>query len=77
MKLFIVGLVFLTILRIANHWLIAFPLWWIGGVFDVMFGSEATASVDWTGFTVYSVVILAVIVGLFVWKYDHAAKNSH
>jgi hypothetical protein len=74
MKLFIVGLVFITIIRIANHWLIAFPFWWVGGVFDVMFGSEATALVDWTGFTIYSVIILAVILGLFIWKYPHVGN---
>lgn len=75
-KLFIVGLVFISIIRIANHWLIAFPFWWVGGVFDVMFGSEATALVDWTGFTVYSVIILAVIIGLFLWKYNPAAEPT-
>jgi len=72
-KLFIVGLIFITIIRIVNHWLIAFPFWWIGGIFDVMFGSEATASVNWEGFTIYSVIILAAIIGLFIWKYNHAA----
>jgi len=77
MKLFIVGLVFITILRIANHWLIAFPFWWVGGVFDVMFGSKATATVDWTGFTIYSVIILAVIIGLFIWKYNDTPAPSN
>ena len=74
MKLFMVGLVFITIVRIANHWLIAFPFWWVGGVFDVMFGSEATASVNWSGFTIYSVIILAAIIGLFIWRYDHVKE---
>jgi hypothetical protein len=72
-KLFIVGLIFITIIQIANHWLIAFSFWWIGGIFDVMFGSEATASVNWEGFTIYSVIILAATIGLFIWKYNHAA----
>jgi hypothetical protein len=75
-KLFIVGLIFITIIRIASHWLIAFPFWWIGGTFDVLFGSEATASVDWRGFTIYSVMILAAIIGLFIWKYNHAPRPS-
>jgi len=70
LKLFVVGLVFITILRLANHWLIAFPFWWIGGVFDVLFGSQATSAVDWSGFSIYALAIFAVIVSLFTWGYD-------
>ena len=65
LKLFLVGLFFITIVRTADHWLIAFPFWWVGGVMDVLYGSEATSGVDWTGFAWWALAILAVIIVLF------------
>ena len=50
LKLFIVGLVFISIFRIANHWLICFPFWWIGGTVDVLTKAENfsdLSGLDW------------------------------
>jgi len=67
-KLWFVGLGFLTILRMARHWLVLFPLWWVGGLGDVLFRSTATAEVDWlsVGSGYRAALIAAVIIGLFV-----------
>ena len=40
-KLFAVGLTYITIFRIADNWLVCFPIWWAGGLGDVLFQSEA------------------------------------
>lgn len=69
LKLFFVGVFFLSIFRIANHWLVLFPLWWVGGLGDVLFRSSETAAVDWGGAWIRGVLILALVVFELVWNY--------
>jgi len=69
LKLFLVGLFFISIFRIANHWLVLFPLWWVGGLGDVLFRSPATMSVDWSGSWIKAVVILSVFIGVMIKLY--------
>ncbi len=66
-KLFFVGVLFLSILRMARHWLVLFPLWWVGGLGDVLFRSAETAGVDWLGAAAgpKAALIAAVIGALF------------
>ena len=48
-KLFIVGLVFMTMYRIAGHWLLMFPLWWLCALWDVLFQAEKIGDIDAIG----------------------------
>ncbi len=72
-KLFLVGILFLSILRAANHWLVLFPLWWVGGLGDVLFRSPETIAVDWSGAWLWATMILATIVAMFVTRYPFRA----
>lgn len=69
-KLFFVGVLFLTILRAFRHWLVLFPLWWVGGLGDVLFRSVETIDVDWlaAGAGGKAVLVAAVIAALFAWR---------
>lgn len=73
-KLIIIGIAFISIFRIANHWLICFPMWWAGGVLDVLIGSESVAEIRYGGMT--ALIILAVIVAMLIWKYPRRGRKS-
>lgn len=49
LKLFAVGLIFITIYRLVGHWLVMFPLWWIGGLWDVLVQSKMVGGVSSLG----------------------------
>ncbi len=59
-KLFIVGLAFMTIYRIAGHWLVMFPLWWLCALWDVLFQAEKIGDIDAIG-PLRPVLVLAFI----------------
>lgn len=66
-KLFLVGLFFMVIFRIVNHWLILIPLWWVGGLGDVLVKSTEVSgleSMHWWR----SMVILLIITLMFIYK---------
>ncbi|MCX8131675.1 MAG: hypothetical protein N3I35_16475 [Clostridia bacterium] len=73
-ELFIIGIVFISIFRIANHWLICFPMWWVGGVGDVLISSADSVNVSntawWRG-----IIILIVICTMFYLKYPFGKKE--
>jgi hypothetical protein len=74
-KLFIVGLVFISIFRITNHWLICFPLWWVGGVCDVIIMSpDVTRPAGINGWRCLPVLI--IIVAMFYLKYPFKVNNK-
>ncbi|MCX7711375.1 MAG: hypothetical protein N2484_16160 [Clostridia bacterium] len=75
-ELFIIGIVFITIFRIAKHWLICIPLWWIGGLGDVLItsaDSANTAHVVWWR----SAFIAGVILIMFYLKYPFGVKQTY
>lgn len=67
-KLFVVGIVFISIFRIANHWLICFPFWWVGGIVDVLTKAENIS--DLSGLDWYKSIfmLVATIASLFYFK---------
>jgi len=77
LELFIVGIVFISIFRFANNCLICFPLWWVGGLGDVLVSKQQ--EIDHTRMTyvgIAPVVICFVIaIGIIVWT-EHQNKNS-
>ena len=72
-KMFLVGLTFISIFRIANHWLICFPLWWVGGIVDVLTKAEDIS--DISGLTwEKSIFTLLVIIGS-VWYFQYSSRT--
>lgn len=73
-ELFIVGVVFISIFRIANNILICFPLWWVGGLGDVLVSKNGMIDNKRMSFVgILPVVIcfvIAIVVILFIryWK---------
>lgn len=65
LKLFIVGLVFISIFRIANHWLICFPLWWIGALGDVLLRAENIADISNVSW-IQIVIVAIALIGVFI-----------
>lgn len=67
LKLFIVGAVYISIFRIANSWLICFPLWFAGGLGDVFFNSEvvqADSLSAWRSIIPVIFIITALVIAL-------------
>ncbi len=69
-KLFLVGVFFLSLQRTVRHWLVLFPLWWVGGLGDVLFRSAETRGVDWLSAAAgwRALLIAAVIASLLWWR---------
>ncbi len=67
-KLFIVGLAFITAFRISNHWLFILPTWWISGLWDVLIGSDSVAEISSTAW-ISAIIILLVIIIMLILKY--------
>jgi len=59
-KLFLVGLLFISIMRIPTHWLLVIPAWWVGGVWDVLVKSENIADITQIGWIRPSIILLAI-----------------
>lgn len=70
LKLFIVGVVFISIFRLANNCLICFPLWWVGGLGDVLVMNQQEMDNTRLTFVGITPVILcfAFVTGIIVWK---------
>lgn len=77
-KLFVVGLFFIAIFRIANHWLICFPFWWMGGIVDVLSQAENIADIsglDWAkGLFMLGVIVIAIF--YFIVKILRRHRNT-
>lgn len=66
-KLFFVGLTFISIFRVANHWLICFPFWWVGGIVDVLTKAEDISNIsglDWPK-SIFMLIVIIVSVLYF------------
>ncbi len=61
LKLFFVGLFFISIMRIPNHWFIIIPAWWIGGVWDVLVKAQNIVDITKIGWIRPSIILLAII----------------
>jgi len=66
---FIVGLVFTSIFRIANHWLICFPFWWIGGTVDVLTKAENISDLSGLDWWKSIFMLIIIIISLFFFQY--------
>jgi hypothetical protein len=68
LKLFLVGLIFMIIYRIANHWLICFPLFWIGGTWDVLVKSDAVTDLSrlvWRRSIFFLIIYILIFIIIF------------
>ena len=62
-KLFLVGLGFISIFRLAKHWLVLFPVWWVGGVVDMLFRAEDIGPIETVG---WDQITIAALSALFI-----------
>ena len=74
-KLFIVGIVFISIFRIANHWLICFPFWWVGGTVDVLTKAENISDLSGLDWTKSIFMLIVIISTLTYFQYRENLKN--
>lgn len=75
LKLFLVGLTFISIMRIPNHWFIIIPAWWVGGVFDVLIKAQDIADISRVGW-IRPCIILAAIATILLWKCLYSAADE-
>jgi hypothetical protein len=70
LELFIVGMVFISIFRIAHNALICFPLWWVGGLGDVLVSKSNQIDRARMNLAGISPVIacFAIVIGMIVWN---------
>lgn len=70
LELFIVGVVFISIFRLANNVLICFPLWWVGGLGDVLVSKSQKIDHDRMTFLGIAPVIVCFVIaiGMLCWK---------
>ncbi len=78
LELFIVGIVFIGIFRIANNVLICFPLWWVGGLGDVLVSKSNEIDSDRMTFVGIAPVIVCyvIVIGMIWWKEYHNKEKS-
>jgi len=68
LKLFIVGLTFISLFRMANHWLICFPFWWVGGIVDVLTKAEDISDISGLNWEKSIFILLVVITTLLYFE---------
>ena len=73
-KLFFVGLVFISIFRMANHWLICFPFWWIGGTVDVLTNAKNIS--DLSGLDWWKSIFMLIIIIASLQYFVTGTKNK-
>lgn len=77
LKLFVVGLVFMFIYRIANNWLICFPAWWIGAIWDVLVTNyEKIDMVRFSRIWWVAIPNLLIMILIFVKTYSSQKKSN-
>ena len=75
-KLFLVGLAFISIFRVANHWLICFPFWWAGGIVDVLTKAEDISDISGLNWEKSIFTILVIIGSVLYFQYSSRTRTA-
>ena len=75
-KLFFVGLTFISIFRVANHWLICFPFWWIGGIVDVLTKAEDLSDISGLDWEKCVFTVIVIIVSILYFQYSNRSRTA-
>lgn len=66
LKLFFVGIFFMSLLRIFKSWLAVFPVYWVCALWDVLFLSSATGDIFQVDLLQVLIVSLEIAVAFFI-----------
>jgi len=75
-KLFFVGLIFISIFRVANHWFICFPFWWVGGIVDVLTKAEDISDISGLDWEKSVFTLIVIILSLLYFQYSNRSRTA-